>query len=454
MVESISKILDRNQIIDRVFRLKSELIWIALGQGGVMIGGVLGIKVLTHVLDPHEFGRFALANTFVLLIGTNLFGPIGQGLMRFWSISGERNELVSFSKVSKKIIHRLSYWTISLGAGAMVILLFFKGPAWAILLFASIIGGVLSGWAGIRLYILMAARERKNVAIINTCASFAKPLTGILLIYIFNEDAIYALLGYVISLCVVVFAAENLFNKKVNKKVSEREGDNGQKNSEKRYSSHLGKELLSFVWPFYIWGIFGWMHQSCDRWALQSFHGADSVGAFFVVSQLAVYPLVAGTSFLSTLFIPIAYQKAGGLKSKKDFESANKIVLVMSALYFIGAVLLILVYSVFHTRLILMISSEQYAVYSGLLPGLTGAWALYYLGQMFSSFGLLANKPVLYMAPIITSGLLATVLTFVWSSIYGVAGVVWGLGVSGFVYAVWFLGIAFALTRKKQVPSA
>ncbi|RLB90918.1 MAG: hypothetical protein DRH26_08795, partial [Deltaproteobacteria bacterium] len=74
MTDRILKILGRNQRLGRVFRLKSELMWIILGQGGVMIGGVVGIKLLTHILAPHEFGRFALANTFILLIGTNLFG--------------------------------------------------------------------------------------------------------------------------------------------------------------------------------------------------------------------------------------------------------------------------------------------------------------------------------------------------------------------------------------------
>ena len=99
----------------------------------------------------------------------------------------------------------------------------------------------------------------------------------------------------------------------------------------------------------------------------------------------------------------------------------------------------------------LLISSEQYTVYSGLLPGLTTAWALYYSGQMFAGFGFLANKSVLYMAPIITSGLLATVLTFVFSSEYGVTGVVWGLGISGFVYAIWFLAIVVFLTGKGKL---
>jgi O-antigen/teichoic acid export membrane protein len=58
-----------------------------VGQIGTGIAGLVGVKVLTNVLGPGEFRRLALANTVVVLVSTNcLFGPLGQGLMRFWSI--------------------------------------------------------------------------------------------------------------------------------------------------------------------------------------------------------------------------------------------------------------------------------------------------------------------------------------------------------------------------------
>ena len=68
----------------RIFRLRSEALWVFIGQLGMALGLLFGIKILTHFLDPLEFGRLALANTVVLLVGTNLFGPFGQGFMRFW----------------------------------------------------------------------------------------------------------------------------------------------------------------------------------------------------------------------------------------------------------------------------------------------------------------------------------------------------------------------------------
>ncbi|MCF8088739.1 MAG: hypothetical protein K9L23_11865 [Desulfotignum sp.] len=397
---------------------------------------------MTQLVTPAEFGRFALANTLVLLIGTNVFGPVGQGVMRFWSITGERRERAVFSILSGKIIRKLSLSIFWVGAGSAAVIFFFKDWGWSMLIFISIATGILSGWAGVRLSIFMAARERKRVALINTCAAFAKPLAGVLMVYLFVADAVLILAGYVISLCVVVIVCENQFKRLVGN-----EAQNCLKNKT-TCNQQLKKELSAFIWPFYIWGIFGWMHQSCDRWAIQSFHGTEVVGAFFVISQLAIYPLVAGSGFLSTFFIPIAYQKAGGLISGSDFRSAARIISVMTGFYFIGAVSLILLYGFFHEQMVLLISNDQFTMYSTYLPWLTGAWALYYLGQMFAGFGLLANKPGLYIKPIITSGILVTMLSFLLSSKYGVPGVVWAIGATGGVYALWSFIVSFSLIRK------
>ena len=61
---------------------------------GTVLVGLLGVKLLTNILGPSQFGKLSLANTVVSLISTNLlFGPLGQGLMRFWAISKNKGDL-------------------------------------------------------------------------------------------------------------------------------------------------------------------------------------------------------------------------------------------------------------------------------------------------------------------------------------------------------------------------
>ena len=63
---------------NKLFKLTPEAIWVFVGQAGTAAAGLFGIKLLTHVLSPDEFGRLALANTIVALIGTNIFGPLDR----------------------------------------------------------------------------------------------------------------------------------------------------------------------------------------------------------------------------------------------------------------------------------------------------------------------------------------------------------------------------------------
>ena len=53
--------------------------WVFGGQVGVAVGGLIGIKILTHLLSPYEFGRLSIANIIILLISVNVFGPHRPG---------------------------------------------------------------------------------------------------------------------------------------------------------------------------------------------------------------------------------------------------------------------------------------------------------------------------------------------------------------------------------------
>ena len=96
------------------FRIGSEASWVFGGQIGVAIGGLVGIKVLTHLLSPDEFGRFSIASTVILFVGANIFGPLGQGLMRYWSIVQDRNDLDNYIFISRKYIRLLLLFSILL----------------------------------------------------------------------------------------------------------------------------------------------------------------------------------------------------------------------------------------------------------------------------------------------------------------------------------------------------
>ncbi len=180
---------------------------------GVALGGLAGVKILTHLLNPHEFGRFSIANTIILLVGANVFGPLGQGLMRYWTISQNREQLSDYIALSAKYIKVLFKSIVLVSFLFGLTLFIFQARNWTWLIISSMISGAFTGWAGIRLSILMAARKRKYVSLINVLTAFAKPGAAAVLLILIAFQADIAVLGFLLAVCVSAVVAEFSFRK-------------------------------------------------------------------------------------------------------------------------------------------------------------------------------------------------------------------------------------------------
>ena len=412
------------------------MLWVLVGQTGNALGILLGMKILTQYLNPFEFGRLSIGNTVILLISNSLFGPLGHGFMRFWSISHDRGQVEEFVFTANRYGGWLLFFVL---AGSFVFCFVTRWFGRQDLVAVALIVGALGGYFGLRLAVLLGARKRRIVALINVGTAVSKPLSATLLVIVFVANADFAMWGYLMAASATLLVVEHYYRKVIKEdlKSSSNNRGNGVKTGE------MGQEILAFSWPFCAWGIFVWIHQSCDRWSLLAFHGADVVGAFSVVALLAAYPLMFSSGFLLNLFMPVAYERAGGLSSHGDLQSAYKFILVMVAVYTLGAVVLIGFFAFFHETIVLLMSNAEYVKFSYLLPILTLSWAFFYLGEALAAFGLIAKKPEMYVLPKILSATIAAVGTFFLSSEIGVPGVVWALGISGLFYAVWCAIIAF-----------
>jgi O-antigen/teichoic acid export membrane protein len=440
-------LLNRRSIISiiwqRALKLSPEAFWIFLGQVGTAIVGLLGIKVLTYLLDPSEFGKLALASTAVSLISTNLFSPLGQGLMRFWAISREGENLGGFYAISNRYREYVTYISGLVATVLIIAVGLSKGIDWALLVAFSFGVGVASGWLDVIVSIFTAARKRRWIAFLNIGNAFFRLAIGALLIILIASSASWVMVGYLLATFLIFVVAESLYRRIV----SEVSPPILKIKQSIPLFQGLGRQIFSYSCPFVIWGMFNWVYMSCDRWSLQAFYGEDIVGAFAVVSSVATYPIIFGSSFLSTLFTPIVFQRAGDLKSTQNIDSANKILWTMVGVYIIGIAVLIALYAVFHHPLILLISNVHFARFSYLLPWLTVAWGLFYLGQALFSFAALANKPWSYLIPKCISSIVAGAGTFYLSARIGPAGVVWGLALAGLVYVMWCMIVVQKLVR-------
>ncbi len=434
--------------VRRLFRFRSEALWVFMGQTGNALGILLGMKVLTQVLDPFEFGRLSIANTVVLLISIGLFGPLGHGFMRFWSISHDRCRVEEFISTANRYARGLVLFVLAVSLIYFVFCFFTERLEHQGLIVVALTVGALRGYFELRVAVLLGARKRKIVALANAAAAICKPLGATVLVVVFVSTADWAMVGYLVTTLAILFVVECYY-----KNIVKDDLKRSSNNCKSKITTHrMGKEILSFSWPFCVWGIFVWVHQSCDRWSLLAFHGADVVGAFSVVALLAAYPLIFSSGFLLNLFMPVAYERAGDLSACHALKSAYRLILAMIAVYILGAVALVGFFAFFHEAIVLLMSNAEYVRFSYLLPALTLSWAFFYLGETLAAFGLIAKKPKMYIFPKLMSATLAAFGAFFLSSEIGVQGVVWALSISGVLYAVWCAIIAFRVF--KEMPGS
>lgn len=428
-----------NQLIKRSFI--KEISWVFVEQIGLIVGGFIGIKLLTHFLTPSEYGYLSLSNTIIFFITTTLF-VFNQAFLRFWSICKDRGDINAFYYVVENYRKSGLIMTIIVSLSGFILLRFLKVKYWdSLFIISSLIGGA-SGLLESRASIFTAARKRKISAFLKGGNAILKPIVAVFFVLFIVSKTNYALLGYLFSTLFFLILAEYVYNKSIYNSFSGFFSVRGFP-----LLKGVGKEIILYSWPYLVWAPFNWVYLSSDRWALQAFHGTQIVGGYSVVSRLATLPLIFGSSFLILFFAPIAFQAAGSLSKKKSIERGYKILGIMIGIYIFIVTFLIIFYAFSHRTLILLISNYKFIRFSYLLPELTLAWSFFYLGQLLSQFGLLKNKPQEYVLPKAVSALILGLMSFYLSQKMGVEGVVKALFFSGIFYAIWCGLIALRLYK-------
>lgn len=416
------------------------------GQVGLAAGHILAIKLISAVLDVEEFGRFALGLTLINLVQLTLFTPLAQGLMRYWSISVHQSNLGAFQEVSGRWMIRLVAASILAALVLMAGVMGLHGEGWAGVIGLSMVAGAMGGCVNGDIFILNANRSRKAAAWFNVFSACLRPGVGFVLAIGCWRTAEAVLLGYGLVSLLMASASRGFLRGWISKPV-ERSAES------EAIRQTLSNRILAFSWPFLPLGIFAWIQQSADRWALQATLGAEAVGRFTVVSQMAFYPMVFLSGILQLFFMPIAYNKAQEPSGSGD--GAFRVLIWLLGAFLLLASLIVGFLGLFQEELVLLISRSAYAGYHDYLPAMGGAWGLYYLGVVLSGFGLVAEKTRIYLPAGLASAIAAAMGCLLGASAVGPKGVVIALWFSGCLYAAWNGWVAFCIVNdiRKAHPS-
>jgi len=418
---------------ERFRRLSKEGFWIVLGQTAVVVGSLVGVRLLTGLLVPAAYGELALGMTVATLVYQVVLGPLGNGVTRFYAPAQEQGDLGGYLNAIRQLVLSATGVIILMILFAVVGLLIIGRTEWIAIATAAFIFAILSGYNSILSGIQNAARQRSIVALHQGMESWLRFLVAAGLMLWLGATSAIAMVGYAIAVILVLGSQYVFFRKIVPIRITEAA-------KERNWQEQIWK----YSWPFAIWGIFTWAQIASDRWALKLFSTTQDVGLYAVLFQLGYYPMTIVTGMAMQLLAPIFYQRAGDASESRRIANVNKLSWRLTE-FSLGVIFIaFLVVFMFHTQIFRIFVAKEYASISYLLPWTFLAGGIFAAGQTIALNLMSQNKTQAMTAVKIVTALLGVIFNFAGAYWYGITGIV----IAGVLFSVLYFLWMLVLSRK------
>ena len=296
-------------------RLGGEAFWVALGICLSTIGTFAGVRLLTSVMSPEEYGRLALAVSLSLGLVYSVGVGGGESLIRFFPIAKKEGAATWYWQAIRRCL-----MGVILFVGMMSILL---GG-----------GGSALGWNAERIFLWLAtllfsgmltvhtllfslhtgARNRKVVSAHQCAYEWGRFLVAFALILAWRGYASVVMLGFSVSTIWVIISERRWVKKIILSSWSKTPS-----------SEDRSGEFFNYFWPMVIAGLFFWLQMFADRWALKAFCSLQEVGVYFALYQISYSPMIHFSRFLAGFLGPVLYGKSG---DGSDLEQTRQALLI------------------------------------------------------------------------------------------------------------------------------
>ena len=399
--------------------------WVVVGQVVSFAASIYGVKLLTSLMLPKEYGELSLTMTYTTLLSQLLFAPLSASSSRFYIIAKEKNELNKYAVSLTYFLTLFSVFSLIISFIIGLFLFYYNKVDLILSLSLALVFSITNGINMTITAIQIAARQRSLVAIIQGIDSWTKYLFAIIIVIMIGAFTISVLIGYIIS-SILLLLFQNYHLRKIISK------------SDVSRDKEWEKKIWKYIIPFIYWGLFTWAQASSDKWALAFFSTSKNVGLYNALYQIGYFPISVAVGFGIQFLTPIFFQKAGdGMDIDKGLlvnKLSGKIILFTLGLTIIA----FLVSLVFHQQLLLLFFDNfEYVEISFLLPWLIIAGGIFACAQALS-LEMMSKMQTSNLATIkITTSILGIFLNIVFAYYFSVKGVVFANIIYSIFYFLW-----------------
>jgi O-antigen/teichoic acid export membrane protein len=408
--------------------------WVIAGQVSSVIGLLASLRVLTNVLSPAAFGEFTLGLTVAFFANQIIFGPVANGIARYYTIASQANQTSSYVAASGALLSRATALTIATGLLIAAGLWALDQHSWACIVLSATALAFSSGYSGALSTMLTAARHRAWVACQQGLEPWIKLMCAVGMVLGLGRTGASPLIGYALGHLASGLALRFVLARVV-------PADAGS-----QVSTDWGTQIRDYARPFLLFAFFTWANISSDRWALQHFAGTREVGLYAAAFMLGYSPMSTISAVLVQLAAPVIYQSSNHAGPAQSLQLAKRQCDLLAGAILIVTGMAWLIAFCFHGRLFDTFIAKDYRSASSLMPWMILAGGIFSAGEAAAVFLNSAMRTHLQIAPKITTALIGMGLNLLSARYFGSEGVVFSVLTFSILYFLWLRYIVWRTT--------
>lgn len=343
---------------------------IGVGQVAKIASRLLGVRLLTELVDPSEFGVAGLTVGMALLARNVFCAPIFEASWRFYADAVGGGRLAEH----RNLLVRLLRVRTALAVAALVV----GGAAWSLWTGAAeaawvlLAAAALTVFEAIRLFesgLLNASRRHGSYVAWSVLDEILRFGCAIAVVVLFGPEAVWVVVGYAVG---VAAGAAIFWRARVR-------GQGPVRDVEWMVRSR--RQVVDYAFPLSLLAVVGWLFSFSDRYILAMFSGTEATGVYVAAYGLASQPFVVASGIFNLTFRPVYNDAAVRGDVRRERQAFLLwLVLVVAALSAGWALMIWLAEPL--TSLLL---AKSYRAAAALLPWLGAAYAIQGCKQVFEA---------------------------------------------------------------------
>lgn len=415
--------------------LRGEMAWIVFGQAAGAVGGVVGVRMMTHVLTPAAYGQLALGLTLTTLLQQSILSPFTGSALRFFAAARDAGELDSFIEALKSVMGNILTIVAAVVIAVLIGVACGHYSEWIPLAIWCVIFALLGNLNQVLDGMQNAARQRVIVAWHDGASVWLRFMLGASIAAYFGRTAAQALIGYTCSAILIAGSQSFFFRRVLVKHLT------GDVNSED--VTRWRRSIVGYSLPIASWGFFAWVQSASERWSLQYYGDATQVGQYAVLFQVGYYPVTMASGLLVQLVAPIVFDVAGDGNDASRLARCRRWTAMLTTAIVAGSVAVAVLASMFSGQVFAVVSPKSYWGGSPFLGWMVLASGLFAAGQV-AALSLQSDLMTHYLRkPKIATALLAVLLNVLGARYFGLRGVIAAGVAFAAVHTIWISALAF-----------